>query len=94
MSYTNEEQAAIDEFQIAVQKFAERFGILTEPNEFLGDWYMIGALHDLDKPGWTFYWRASAGGDIPPHRAMGLIEYARNRERDTPIPDPDDRGDD
>lgn len=70
---TPEQKAANDELEKAIQVWLYTFLADTSPHAMLDDWMVITSVEDPTEPDTTGYFRASAGGGMPHHRAIGLL---------------------
>jgi hypothetical protein len=79
--YTPEELEAQRKVESAVQEYMQTLNpSMDEGLEFLGDWYLIGEIVNPEKKDQAQYFRAMAGGALPLHRILGLLNYASMAE--------------
>lgn len=68
-----EQQEANNALELAIQVWLSTFLGDSHPHSMLDDWMVICSVEDPTEPDQTGYFRASRGGGMPSHRAIGLL---------------------
>lgn len=84
--YTPEEQAANQKLERAIHEWVSVCGDLSETG-MVDDWVLLMSAEDPENPDTTCYLRASAGGGLPLHRALGLLVHHLDAYQHGPGPD-------